>query len=98
MNCGSSAGIMEKPARPRISAAHMAATTGTEGAAAADRARVTLPRETPVGGAGVLGVDDRAGGNAIDRLVIGNTASVRPSITARDNPQLIASGDASGCP
>jgi hypothetical protein len=34
--CGSSAGISKKPARPRISAAHMAATTGTEGAAVAD--------------------------------------------------------------
>ena len=37
-------------------------------------------KKTPVGGTGVLRVDDRAGGNAIDRLVIGNTASARPSI------------------
>src|ERR1700730_14475276 len=46
MNCGSSAGIIENPARPRISAAHMAATTGAEGAAVADRARVTVPNIT----------------------------------------------------
>ena len=36
MNCGSSAGTIENPAKPRISAAHMAATTGVEGAAVAD--------------------------------------------------------------
>jgi hypothetical protein len=36
MNCGSNAGIIEKPARLRISAAHMAATTGAEGAAGLD--------------------------------------------------------------
>src|ERR1700732_412182 len=35
MNCGSSAGTIENPARPRISAAHRAATTGVEGAAVA---------------------------------------------------------------
>jgi hypothetical protein len=35
MNCGSSAGIIENPARPRISAAHMTATTGVDGAAVA---------------------------------------------------------------
>jgi hypothetical protein len=35
--------------------------------------------ENPGGGTGVLGVDDRTGGIAIDRLVIGNTASARPS-------------------
>src|SRR5262249_42081833 len=42
MNWGSSAGTIENPARPRISAAHMAATTGVEGAAVADCARVTV--------------------------------------------------------
>jgi hypothetical protein len=36
MNCGNSAGTIENPARPRISAAHMAATTGVEGAAVVD--------------------------------------------------------------
>jgi hypothetical protein len=36
MNCGSSAGTIENPAKPRISAAHMAATTGVEGAVQAD--------------------------------------------------------------
>jgi hypothetical protein len=36
MNCGSNAGTIEKPAKPRISATHMAATTGVEGAAVAD--------------------------------------------------------------
>ena len=35
MNCGSNAGTIEKPARPRISAAHMTATIGVEGAAVA---------------------------------------------------------------
>jgi hypothetical protein len=35
MNCGRRAGIIEKPARPRISAAHMAATTDAEDAAVA---------------------------------------------------------------
>src|SRR4029077_18023444 len=69
MNCGSSAGTMENPARPRISAAHMAATTDTEGTAVADRARVTVPTRKPrLGGTGVLGVDDRAGGIVIDYL------------------------------
>jgi hypothetical protein len=36
MNCGSSAGTIENPTRLRISAAHMLATTGSEGAAVAD--------------------------------------------------------------
>jgi hypothetical protein len=36
MNRGSSAGTIENPAKPRISAAHMAATTGVEDAAVAD--------------------------------------------------------------
>jgi hypothetical protein len=36
MNCGSSAGTIENPAKPKISAAHMAATTDTEGPALAD--------------------------------------------------------------
>src|SRR4029077_4291342 len=70
MNCGSSAGTIENPARPRISAAHMAATTGAEGAAVADRARVMVPNEeNPGWGNRGSGVDDRAGGIAIDRLV-----------------------------
>src|SRR5580704_8536656 len=56
MNCGSSAGIIEKPARPRISAAHMAATTAAEGAAVADGARVTVPvKKTPAGEPGFWG-------------------------------------------
>src|SRR5262249_36692528 len=42
MNCGSSGGTIENPARLRISAAHMAATTGVDGAAVADCARVTV--------------------------------------------------------
>jgi hypothetical protein len=33
MNCGSSAGTVENPARPRISAMHTAATIAAEGAA-----------------------------------------------------------------
>jgi len=36
MDCGGSAGTIENPTRPRISAAHIAATTGVEGAAATD--------------------------------------------------------------
>jgi hypothetical protein len=36
MNCGSNAGIIENPARLRISPAHMAATSGVEGVAVAD--------------------------------------------------------------
>ena len=36
MNCGSNAGTIENPVRLRISAAHMAATTGVEGAAGVD--------------------------------------------------------------
>jgi hypothetical protein len=36
MNCGSSAGTIENPARLRISAAHMATTTGAGGVAVVD--------------------------------------------------------------
>ena len=42
MNCGSGAGTIDNPARLRISAAHMAATIGVEGAALAD---ITVPNE-----------------------------------------------------
>src|SRR5947209_1060207 len=69
MNCGSSAGTMEKPARPRISVAHMAATTGTEGAAVADPARLAAPTRKPRrGDRGFRGSTIEQGGNAIDRL------------------------------
>ena len=71
MNCGSSAGIIEKPARPRISATQMAATTGVEGAAVAGRARVTVPngRKPRLGEPGFWGSTIEQGGIAIDRLV-----------------------------
>jgi hypothetical protein len=36
MNCGNNAGTIENPARLKISAAHMAATTGAEDAAGVD--------------------------------------------------------------
>jgi len=36
-------------------------------------------KKTPVWGNRGFGVDDRARGKCIDRLVIGNTASARPS-------------------
>src|SRR5215471_5535827 len=42
MNCGSNAGTIENPAKPRISAAHTAATTGVEGAARAEMAELTV--------------------------------------------------------
>src|ERR1700745_1508293 len=41
MNCGSSAGTVENPARPRISAPHTAATLVAEGPAGAALAELT---------------------------------------------------------
>src|SRR5882724_2397510 len=42
MNCGRSAGTVENPARPRISATHTAATTAAEGAAGMEVAELTV--------------------------------------------------------
>ena len=42
MNCGRSAGTIEYPARPRISAAHMAATVAVEGAIETELTGLTL--------------------------------------------------------
>src|ERR1700730_16868586 len=41
MNCGRSAGTVENPARPRISAAHIAITIAAEGTAGAELAEFT---------------------------------------------------------
>src|SRR5690349_2180049 len=42
MNCGSSAGTIEYPATPRISATHIAATTSGEGPVGAEITELTL--------------------------------------------------------
>ena len=42
MNCGSSAGTMEYPAKPRISAAQTAPTVAIEGGVGAELAEITL--------------------------------------------------------
>jgi hypothetical protein len=50
MNCGSSAGTVENPARPRISAPHTAATLVAEGPARAELAELGPERnETGMG-------------------------------------------------
>jgi hypothetical protein len=43
-------------------------------------------------------VDVEQGGNAIDRLVIGNTASARPSSRRGRISKVVAPGVAAGCP
>ena len=70
MNCGSNAGTIEYPARLRISAAHIAATTGVKGGALLDLPRGHDSNEkTPAGGPGFSRIGDRAGGITIDRLM-----------------------------
>src|SRR5271165_684529 len=89
MNCGSSAGTIENPARPRISAAHMAATTGAEGAAVADRARVTVPNEENPGW-GNRGSGGRRTGQfapTIDGFAVGDKIDLLKTAVTRPTPQ-----------
>src|SRR5438270_852599 len=56
-------------------------------------------KKTPVGGTGVLGVDDRAAGIAIDRLVPSkHRRGPGCPYPACAYPQLIGSGDATASP
>src|SRR5215472_2245032 len=78
MNCGSSAGTIENPARPRISAAHTAPTTAVDGAAVADCARVTVPNKgNPGWGEPGFGGSTIEQGECHRSSRDGNTASTR---------------------
>jgi hypothetical protein len=84
VNCGSSAGMMENPARPRISAAHMAATADAEGSSLGGLSQTYgFPmKKTPVGGTGASGGRRSSRGNC-DRSCFHSKHQRGPTVHTR---------------